>query len=331
MVIHQGKKGEISEGILQTETGTCYPVLEGLPRLLPDAMLEFGDYLQQHLPDFKKRHSNAMNLYGPAIDTARRKNLRTRRSFSAEWEGHDYSKGKTWELGIEEQVKRFFKECGENPESIRGKWMLDAGCGNGHLAMEIAALGARVFALDFSDSVLQAQRMNQHHECHFIQGDVEFPPFEPCSFDLVHSSGVLIHTRNTRNSFRRLSEFVKPLGKISIWVYRKRKEAIHRLFNLIRQFTSRLPTALQQIILRLFIFYPALLMKRLKGNQQIQNELWVEVLDWFTPEFRWEHEEEEVKSWFEEQKFSEILVSDNNYWGFNVTGIRSIQESLMPD
>ncbi len=321
--IRSDEDGGIKEGILCSGSGPCYPVLEGLPRLLPDAMPEHEGYLQKHLTDFTERKSKTLALYGDEIQRAAKKNERTRQSFSAEWEGHDYEKGKTWELGIEDQLKRFFKESGEDRNSLKGKRMLDAGCGNGHLAMEISRSGAEVFAMDFSGSVLRAKQVNSSSSCHFIQGDVEFPPFESSVFDLVHSSGVLIHTSDTRRSFRILSGLVKPGGKISIWVYRKRKERLHRFFNRVRNFSSRLTPFFQRIFLGLFIFIPALLIKRIKGNRQHPHELWVEVLDWFTPEFRWEHDESEVKDWFKEEAFSDVSVRDENHWGFNMTGIRS--------
>lgn len=321
--IRRAEEGGIEEGILCAASGPCYPVLDGLPRLLPDAMIEHEAFLKKHLPDFSERKSKTLTLFSAEIERAVKKNKRTRQSFSAEWEGHDYEKGKTWELGIEDQLLRFFKESGEDRNSLSGKRMLDAGCGNGHLAMEISRLGAEVFAMDFSGSVLRAKQVNCSSLCHFIQGDVEFPPFEASAFGLVHSSGVLIHTSDTRRSFRILSGLVKPGGKISIWVYRKRKEILHRFFNRVRNFSSQLPPFFQRIFLGLCIFTPALFIKRLKGNRQDPHELWVEVLDWFTPEFRWEHEEAEVLNWFREEAFSDFCIRDENHWGFNVTGIRS--------
>ena len=63
--------------------------------------------------------------------------------------------------------------------------------------------------------------------------------------------------------------------------------------------------------------------KKIRGNTQKSSELWVEVLDWFTPEFRWEHSVEEVMDWFDEQGFHNKKLSDQNHWGFNITGIKT--------
>ena len=321
---------EIREGILLSTAGPCYPILEGVPRMLPDALIEHGNFLKSHLSDFSERKARSLSQFGEIIAEAEKKNRKTRASFSEEWATHDYEEGKTWELDIRAQLQRFFKETDESISSLQGKVVLDAGCGNGHLAMEIAKNQIEIVAMDFSKSIIRAAKINENRLCHFVQGDVEFPPFEKEIFDLIQSSGVLIHTRNTKNSFGGLAAFVKPGGRISIWVYRNRKEIIHQLFNQIRKITSSMPGWLRKPFLRIFIFLPALTAKKIRGNSQKSSELWVEVLDWFTPEFRWEHSFEEVLAWFEEQDFRDNKLSDENHWGFNITGIKTRRKVKEP-
>jgi SAM-dependent methyltransferase len=316
------RKDKISEGILMSSSGAVFPVLHGLPRMLPDAMLEHRDFLRRHLPDFDQRLAEVMQKFGSEIRLAEVKNRKTRNSFSREWSGYDYETGKTWNLDATSMLEQFLKESGEAAASLQGKIILDAGCGNGHLSMGIAGLGAEVFAMDFSTAVLEASRKNTALNCHFLQADVEHPPFRENTFSLVHSSGVLIHTRNTRNSFLRLLNYVKPGGKISIWVYRRRSEWLHLLFNQLRRYTSCMPAYLQIPYLRLFVFLPAFLLKKIRGSKQNAAALWVEVLDWFTPEFRHEHREEEVMEWYREGNCRDICLSDENHWGFSVFGTR---------
>lgn len=321
-----GNSIEIIEGIMLSNAGPAFPILEGIPRMLPDAMIEHADFLRQHLPDFDQRMASITARYGGEMRLATSKNHKTRLSFSREWAAFDYESGKTWNLDVPGLLAQFFRETGETTESIRGKKVLDAGCGNGQLSMELANIGAEVFAMDFSAAVLQAAQRNISGNCHFIQGDVEYPPFEKQAFSLIYSSGVLIHTRNTRSSFQRLAEFVADGGKISIWVYRKREEMLHRFFNRLRQQTAAMPAWLQIPFLRYVIFHPALWLKRWKGDRQSSSELWIEVLDWFTPEFRHEHSREEVISWFREATFNNALVTDENHWGFSVSGTRQVSE-----
>lgn len=319
---HQVRKEEVSEGVLLSNSGTVFPIIQGLPRLLPDAMQEHRDYLRRHLPDFDQRLAEVMQKFGSEIRQAEAKNRKTRNSFSREWSGYEYDAGKTWNLDAAAMTQQFLKESGETAESLRGSKILDAGCGNGHLSMCIAGLGAEVFAMDFSTAVLEASRKNTALNCHFLQADVEHPPFQKNAFSLVHSSGVLIHTRNTRNAFLKLLGYVVKGGKISIWVYRRRSEGLHLLFNQLRRYTSRMPAIVQLPFLRLFVFLPAFLLKKIRGSKQDAAALWVEVLDWFTPEFRHEHSEEEVMEWYREGNCGNMCLSDANHWGFSVFGTR---------
>lgn len=312
--------GEIREGILLSACGPAYPVIAGVPRLLPDAILEHDDFLRKNLPEFEERKQLTLSQFSYEIHLAERKNRRTRASFTQEWKGHDYGSGHTWNQDAATQEQQFYAECGETSTQIHGKIVLDAGCGNGQLAMRLASSAAVVLAMDFSAAVEMAASVNLNRNCHFIQADVEFPPLKKGIADLIYCSGVLIHTRNTRNSFFRLLPCLAQNGKFSIWVYRRRSELLHRLFNQLREHTARLPQEIQHTFLRYFIFYPALLMKRIKKNFQPASGLWVEVLDWFTPEFRHEHEEEEVLRWYTEAGLSKARISDTNHWGFSVLG-----------
>src|SRR5205814_8810167 len=129
--------------------------------------------------------------------------------------------------------------------SLQGKLIFDAGCGNGLLNQFVAQCGAVILGMDFSNSIERAYQQNTHPNALFIQGDVQFPPVEFTKFDIVHCSGVLIHTNNTELSFSCIEPCVKPGGKLSVWVYHPRKDVIHNLFNFIRRFTSKLPLKFQ--------------------------------------------------------------------------------------
>jgi SAM-dependent methyltransferase len=316
--------GEIMEGILLSPMGPAYPVRKGVPRLLPDAIEEHSEFLKQHLSDFEERRQKVSIQFSTEIQLAERKNRRSRASFSTEWKDHQYDESFTWNQDAAGQEQQFYSECAESADSISGKLILDAGCGNGQLAMRLAKAGARVLAMDFSEAVEMAAAVNPYVDCHFMQADVEFPPLQREIFSLIYCSGVLIHTRNTRNSFQGLLPYLTVNGRLSIWVYRRREEWLHRLFNQVREQTSRLPEGIQLPFLRFLVFYPALLIKRWKNNPQPSSGLWVEVLDWFTPEYRHEHQEEEVILWFQEAGLQGISISDRNHWGFSVLGEKRI-------
>ena len=94
---------------------------------------------------------------------------------------------------------------------------MDAGCGNGQLSEEISRAGATVIAMDFSTSVFHAERNRKSSKVHFVQGDLQNPPFSFDAFDLIYSSGVLHHTPNTYRTFIEVAKLVKPEGRFYVW------------------------------------------------------------------------------------------------------------------
>jgi ubiquinone/menaquinone biosynthesis C-methylase UbiE len=174
--------------------------------------------------------------------------------------------------------------------------------------------------MDFSSSIEDACFSNKYSAVHFIQGDVQFPPVARNYFDIVHSSGVLIHTNNTELSFSCIEPTVKRGGKLSVWIYHHRKNYIHNLFNRVRAITSKLPLSVQYYLYWVTIFPVSFCIKKLKGNKQNSREMMVDILDWFTPEFRWEHGHSEVASWFYKRGYQNVTITTNELFGFNTVG-----------
>src|SRR3954468_16719916 len=55
--------------------------------------------------------------------------------------------------GVPVSANRFWNATGWTPEEMRGKWVLDAGCGSGRFAEVALSGGANVIALDYSSAV----------------------------------------------------------------------------------------------------------------------------------------------------------------------------------
>lgn len=318
-----GDEEIISEGILHAREDWFYPVINGIPRLTVEAFIDHAGFLTQHLPDYAQRRNRLETVYPGLIHSILQKNRKTKESFSMEWGLYDYSEDRTWEAGGEELLTRFLEETGETTETIRGKLIFDAGCGNGHLNQFVAAAGATVVGLDLSSSIERAFLENRQPNAIFIQGDVQFPPLEHRRFDIVHSSGVLICTNNTELSFGIIEACVKPNGKLSTWLYHPRKDRIHNLFNRFRRLMVPLPLKVKYIILLTVFFPPSYIIKRFKGNHQNRREMMIALMDWFTPEFRWEHTPDEAAGWFSKRGYDAVRVTTINTFGFNIIGVRS--------
>ena len=310
----------IEEAVLFADEGWFYPVVKGIPRLNVEAIYDYADFLRLAVADYEERKKKLLENYSALLALVQKKNRRTKESFAQEWAIYDYDSDKTWDADANGMLARFLKETAETIETLQGKIVFDAGCGNGFLNALLAEKGITNIAMDFSTSIEKAYERNQCSRVHYIQGDVQFPPVLFNHFDIVHSSGVLIATNNTELSFSCIEPVVKKGGKLSVWLYHPRKDFIHNLFNSIRKITSMLPLRVQYYLYCVTIFPVSFIIKRIKGNKQNSREMMIDILDWFTPEFRWEHDHEEARSWFYKRNFKNVEITTNELFGFNITG-----------
>jgi SAM-dependent methyltransferase len=86
---------------------------------------------------------------------------------------------------------------------VNGLAVLDIGCGTGRHTTWLAAAGAAVTAIDFSEGMLAEARRKPHAaEANFLLHDLHQPlPFSTGKFDLVISGLVLEHIRDLQPFF----------------------------------------------------------------------------------------------------------------------------------
>jgi len=310
----------IEEAVLYAGADWFYPVIKGIPRLQVEAFLDHAPFLKASETDYENRKKDLFEKYGALIKYTVKKNKRTKASFTKEWSVYDHHKDKTWGAGDDAMLARFLKETNETTGTLNHKIIFDAGCGNGKLDSLIAGYCGTVIGMDFANCIEEAYARNQFENVHFIGGDVQFPPLPFAYFDIVHCSGVLIHTNNAELSFSCIEPTVKVNGKLSVWLYHPRKDLIHNLFNGIRKVTSKLPLTFQYYLYLLTVFPVSYCVKKWKGNKQNSREMMVHILDWFTPEFRWEHEHTEVTSWFYKRGYKNTGITTVDTFGFNTVG-----------
>lgn len=311
------------EGILYGDDNWFYPIINGIPRLIVEAFDDYQEFLSKHVTDYAQRKNFLEENNHRFLKYVRTKNAHTKASFAQEWGLYNYETDKTWDLDAQGMLNRFCMETDETENSLKGKFVFDAGCGNGHLNIILANNGTPSIAMDFSLSIVRAFERNENPLAQFIQGDVQFPPVDFEKFDIVHSSGVLIATHNTELSFSCLSPCVKSGGKLSVWLYQPRKNFIHNLFNFIRNYSSKLPVRFQYYLYAVTLLPISFVVKRMKGNKQNTREMMIDILDWFSPQYRWEHEPSEAAAWYHKRNYSGIKVTHNNMWGFNIIGVKN--------
>lgn len=317
-----GKENRVIEEGILLSGDWMFPIIKGIPRLCVESFLDYEPFLRENIPNYELRKTKLFELHGELIKKTIKKNKRTKESFNAEWNHYDIEKDNTWDAGGADLVTRFLKETDETLDTIKNKTVFDAGCGNGKLNCLLADEGVVNYAMDFSSAIEKAYQYNTSENVHFIEGDVQFPPFAIELFDIVHCSGVLIHTENTEFSFSCLTPFVKMNGKLSVWLYHPRKDLIHNTINKVRSVTSKLPFKLQYYLYLLTIYPLSFAVKKLKGNRQNKREMMIDILDWFSPQFRWEHTHSEVASWFTERCFENIKVTTEGIFGFSIIGTK---------
>lgn len=317
---NNGNKEVISDGILFAENDWFYPVIDGVPRLLVESFIDNEEFLGKHLQDYEERKKNLLNKFSSLINAVLQKNKRTKKSFELEWSLFNYNEDKTWELKGDDLLERFLKETDETKTSLQNKLIFDAGCGNGQLNQYIAQTGATIIGMDLSKSVERANANNREDNAFFLQADVQYPPLLFDKFDIVHSSGVLICTNNSELTFSKIEPCVKKGGKLSVWLYHPRRNFIHNSFNFLRNYSSKLPIKFQYYLYLCTLFPVSYVVKRIKGNKQNAREMMIAIMDWFSPEFRWEHTQEEATTWFTKRNYKDIKVTTTDTFGFNIIG-----------
>lgn len=255
-------------------------------------------------------------------------------SFSSEWD-HHFKAGldRTWGWTIKSRVEQFYLETETAPENIAGKLVLDAGCGNGQLSEAISNEGATVVGLDYSTSVIEAEKHRQSPNVHFIRGDLQHPPFKPGVFDIIVSNGVIHHTPSTYETFKAMVDLVKPAGKFYLWLYSRPSSfrkgwLFYPALDAIRLVVSRLPETLQRLAVMAFAFaFLALHFVKAKVTGRKVTETWgeriVAAYDSITPHFRHYHTPVEVFGWFHNNGYSRSSLSHwDNPYGFGVVATR---------
>src|SRR5262249_43140664 len=80
----------------------------------------------------------------------------SRESFSRQWAHFDYSEDRTWGSSAAQRRAEFLVQVNLAEDDLKGKRVLDAGCGNGVLSNEISTFGCEVVGADVSDAVRAA-------------------------------------------------------------------------------------------------------------------------------------------------------------------------------
>ena len=141
---------------------------------------------------------------------------------------------------------------GGSLDIVRGKLVLEAGCGAGRFTQILLQSGASVFACDISEAV-EANHDNCRGSPGYFccQADIARLPVRPGEFDMVICLGVIQHTPDPEKTLSSLAQQLKPGGWLVVDHYTgevllKETQSLLRRFLLTRSpaFTLRFCSAM---------------------------------------------------------------------------------------
>jgi SAM-dependent methyltransferase len=197
--------GSVVNGTLISAGGRAYPIVNGIPDL--------------SLP------------YRTIAEEA------TVGAFGREWARYDDFEGT---MGSAELFVEF---TGLTESQVRGRTVLEVGCGGGRWLKVLAELGAReVVGLEFSTAAMQAHRRTTGlRNVHVVRGSALEMPLQP-RFDLLVSIGVIHHLADPVLGLSNMRLAAAADHLVAIWVYaREGNELYLSLLGPLRQFSRRAP------------------------------------------------------------------------------------------
>lgn len=245
-------------------------------------------------------------------------------SFGFQW--HRHAQTQLDNSSDTESELAFRRRTGFTPEELRGKLVLDVGCGMGRFAEVASRWGARVVGIDLSNAAeVAAENLADRKGSCFFQADAFAPPFAPESFDFIYSIGVLHHTPDCERAFKGLAKFLKPGGTIAVWLYSGYNKW-YRFSDIYRKFTHRLSRKMLHTFCYVAVpkyhlyrglrsipivgrpmsgFLQHVFPTSLHPNPKVRV---LDTFDWYSPKYQSKHTYEEVFRWFESCNLESLRV-----------------------
>lgn len=240
---------------------------------------------------------------------------------------------------------------------LAGQTILDIGCGMGKYLKVVSEYAKMVVGLDLSDALVRARSLvKDRPNVHLVQGNILQPPLKSGFADFAYSVGVLHHTPDTHAAFLRSASLVKPGGKLAVWLYPKEKDPnpysdwLHRVQDdLLRPITCRMPPRILRMfcaILGRLTFVRdraaarhqatqsrlAYLIAKYAGAVAVGRHRDPEIaaflnFDWYSPQYRSYHLEEEVEQWYREAGFDNVRILPQRV---SAVGVRLLAPGDLP-
>jgi 2-polyprenyl-3-methyl-5-hydroxy-6-metoxy-1,4-benzoquinol methylase len=247
-------------------------------------------------------------------------------SFGFQW--HRYQKTQLDHDEVRESERHFLAKTALRPEDLKGKLVLDVGCGMGRFAEVATRWGARVVGIDLSAAAEVAAKNLAEREFVAFQADVFALPFAPETFDVIYSVGVLHHTPDCEAAVKTLDNYLKPGGLLAVWLYSGYNKW-YRFSDIWRRYTHKMkPQNLHRIVKVAVPFFYNLNrgLKRVPligrpvagaihhvfpvNRQKDPEARTLDTFDWYSPKYQSKHTYEQVFKWYEAMGMEDMRVGE---------------------
>ena len=109
-------------------------------------------------------------------------------------------------------------------DELRGKDVLEIGCGTGVHTKLLAEAGARVSAVDLTPTAVELTRRRlalAGLSADVREADAESLPYDDSSFDFMWSWGVIHHSADTDRVIAEIARVLRPGGRLAFMVYHR--------------------------------------------------------------------------------------------------------------
>ncbi|HLK10058.1 MAG TPA: class I SAM-dependent methyltransferase [Candidatus Binatia bacterium] len=259
-------------------------------------------------------------------------------SFGLQWK--TFSRVQLDGAQLADSERRLRRETGLAAGDLRGRLVLEAGCGMGRF-LDVASRDGAALAVgvDLSSAVdAAAANLGERPNVCIAQADIFRLPFRRAAFDVVYSIGVLHHTPSAERAFKALVPFVRPGGIIAVSVYAATvKPGVPWALNLARRrlwriVTRRLPRRVNLWWARLAVpvfwvvdkipvvryvryLFPVLIYRDYPLSWSV-----LDTFDTYATALESRHRPKEVFRWFREAGLTEIDLLDSDDGWVSVRG-----------
>ncbi|MBN1223114.1 MAG: methyltransferase domain-containing protein [Candidatus Aminicenantes bacterium] len=192
---------------------------------------------------------------------------------------------------------------------VRGKSVLDAGCGTGIFSIIFARNeAAKVMGIDISEGSLTTARSLKERfglsNAEFQREDMLNLPFTADTFDIVWAWGTVHHTTDPFQAVSELIRVLKPEGSLLLAVYTRTKLTF--LHEIIRKTLIRTPKNTWKALCKILavFLWPVVFLFKKREKSRKGEKLEELIMDWYFVPIRHYYYPEEIESFLEERGFT---------------------------